>query len=376
MKNKMCFLAATALVSGVGTGVGLILGAGTATAAEGTGSFLQNRSIGYVMTSELKAIYDTPDGKMECPNGINDGPREQFKILFPEIPGKKYTLQETQLEREGEIWFPSTSPDKVPYHESQSKIAFGLNLDGKIGANDYTSPEGEKGIDNNLQRAWGCTANYRSNSYNLFAFDNWRKYAYNIVVLELTDVDSLVNDDDVTVTSYRGLDKPMTDATGAKYLPGGTQRLDMRWGKQFISKFKGKIKDGVLTTEGADYIMPSAGNGSSFADIRYYKTQWRLTVMPERAEGLMAGYIDIQDWNSASNQQRSTHHQAYGQSATPSSYRLMMKNADYKDPKSGDDAISMALRVKFTQVFVKHPEGNVAAIDTGTAPNKTAGDRD
>ena len=370
MKNKMRFLAATALVSGAG------LGAGTATAAEGTGSFIQNRSIGYVMTSELKAIYDTPDGKMECPQGINDGPREQFKVLFPEVPGKKYTLLETQLEREGEIWFPTTKPDKVPYHEWQSKIAFGLNLDGKIGANDYTSPEGEKGIDNALQRAWGCTANYRSTSYNLFAFDNWRKYAYNIVVLELTDVDSLLNDDDVTVTSYRGMDRPMTDATGAKYLPGGTQRLDIRWGKQFISKFKGKIKDGVLTTEGSDYIMPSAGNGSSFADIRYYKTQWRLNVMPERAEGLMAGYIDIADWNSASNQQRSTHHQAYGQSATPSSYRLMMKNADYKAPDTGNAAISMALRVKFTQVFVKHPESNVAVIDTGSAPAKTAADRD
>lgn len=369
MKNKMCFLAATALVSGAGLSV--------AVAAEEANALIQNRSIGYVMTSELKAIYDTPDGKAECPNGINDGPREQFKVLFPEVPGKKYTLRETQLEREGEIWFPRTTPDKVPYRESQSKVAFGLNLDGKVGANDYTSPEGEKGIDNNLQRAWGCTANYRSTSYNLFAFDNWRKYAYNIVVLELTDADSLVNDDDVTLTTYRGMDRPMTDATGAKYLAGGTQRLDMRWGKPFIAKFKGRIKDGVLSTEGADYTMPSAGNGSSFADVRYYKTQWSLKVMPEQADGLMAGYIDIADWNSASNQQRSTHHQAYGQSATPSSYRLMMKNADYKNPETGAAAISMALRVKFTQVFIKHPDSTVAANDAGhTAPAKTAVDRD
>ncbi|MHB1205422.1 MAG: hypothetical protein ACYCZX_07630 [Rhodospirillaceae bacterium] len=352
--GKMQILGAAALASGAGF-------AGAAAAEDGAAAAIQNRAIGYVMTSELKAIYDTPDGKAECPNGLNDGPREQFKILFPE-DGKKRSLVETQLEREGEVWFPKTTPEKIPFKLAVGKTAFGLNLDGKVGPNDFTSPEGDKGIDDQLQTAWGCVANYRSSSYNLLAFNNWRKYPYNIIVIELTDVDSLVNDDDVTLTTYRGLDKLMTDATGGTYLPGGTQRLDMRWGKPFIQKFKGKIKDGVLTTEGADYVMPSAANGSSLTDVHYYKTQWRLNVLPERAEGVMGGYMDIQDWNAASNQQRSTHHQAYGQAATPSIYRAMRQLADYKDAKTGEmTAISMALRVKFTQVFVKHPDATVSA---------------
>ena len=50
------------------------------------------------------------------------------------------------------------------------------------------------------------------------------------------------------ISRSRGLDKIMTDATGATYLPGGTQRLDGRWGKVFIRKFHGRIVDGVLTT--------------------------------------------------------------------------------------------------------------------------------
>jgi hypothetical protein len=334
---------------------------------------LQNRSIGYVMTTEFKAIYDTPDGKKECPDGLNEGPREQFKILFPEKPGKKWKITETQLERESEIWFPHTTPDPIPYHYAVGNIAYALNLDGKVGPNDFTSPDldGEKGIDDQLQRAWGCAPNYRSSSYNLLAFNNWRKYAYNLIVIELTDVDDLQNDDDVTLTTYRGLDKVMTDATGATYLPGGTERLDMRWGKQFIQKFHGKIVNGVLRTDGADYLMPSAGNGMSIADIRYYKTQWRLKLTPDRAEGLMGAYMDIDDWNAASNQQRSTHHQAYGQASTPSLYRAMRKMADYNpDPKTGEmTAISMALKVMFTQVFIKHPEQAVS--QNAPAPAKT-----
>ncbi|MCA0202447.1 MAG: hypothetical protein LCH56_16735 [Proteobacteria bacterium] len=338
-------------------------------AADGGTSPVQDRRIGYVMTSEYKAIWDTPDGKAECPQGINNGPREEFKILYPD--DKKWTILESQLERESEVWFPKlTAQPKLPYYESVAKTSFGIDLNDKVDDNDYTDPDGNKGIDNQTQRAWGCTANYRSTSYNLGAFNNWRKYSYNIIVIELTDVDDLINDPDVTLTTYRGMDKPMTDATGATYLSGGTQRVDMRFGKSFIQKFKGKIVDGVLTTEGADYTMPSAGNGSSVADVRYYGARWRLALTPDRAQGILGGYMDINDWNAAANQGRSTHHQAYGQAATPSIYRAMIKNADYADPKTGAMiGISTAFKVGLTQVFVTHPD---MAVSANTAAPATA----
>ncbi len=347
---------------------GAALCAGPARAAD-----LQDRSIAYVMTYESKEAYNTPDGKQECPDGLNEGPREQFKILYPETPGKKWKLTETQLAREAEIWFPNTTPDPFPYRYAVGPIAYGMNLDGKIGPHDFTSPEGEKGIDNQLQRAWGCQPMYRKGSFNVVRYDDWRKYQYNTIVIELTGVDSLENDDDVTLTTYRGLDKIMTDATGATYLPGGTQRLDGRWGKVFIQKFHGRIVDGVLTTDGADYLMPSAGNGASITDIRYYNTHWRLKLTPDRAEGVMAGYMDIDDWNAGTNQIRSTHHQAYDKAATPSIYRAMRKLADFRpDPVTGENtAISMASRVGFTQVFAIHPPTE-ASEDIAPAETKAA----
>ena len=74
-------------------------------------SVIQNRTIGYVMTSEFKGIYDTKD-KQECPDGLNDGPREQFKVQFPEKPGVKYKLTDTELARESDIWWPKKTPDQ------------------------------------------------------------------------------------------------------------------------------------------------------------------------------------------------------------------------------------------------------------------------
>ena len=56
------------------------------------------RTIGYVVTGMYWAVHQTADGKAECPNGVNDGPREHFKALFPE-DGKKRPLIDTQIKR-------------------------------------------------------------------------------------------------------------------------------------------------------------------------------------------------------------------------------------------------------------------------------------
>ena len=45
------------------------------------------------------AIYQSSDGKTECPNGLNDGPREQFRVLFPD-DGTKRTYVGTAMARE------------------------------------------------------------------------------------------------------------------------------------------------------------------------------------------------------------------------------------------------------------------------------------
>lgn len=347
------------------------LGAGSAAAEQSSStSLLKDRTIGYVLTYKHWALYQTPEGKVECPQGFNDGPREQFKILFPE-DGTKRTLMETQLARESEVWHPNLTPEPYPFHEVVGKNSLGLNLDGRVDANDFTSPEGDEGIDNQLYRTIGCIANFRGPDGTAYHFENafMQTYNYNRFLIELTEVDSLVNDDDVTVTTYRGLDSVLTDATGKDYIPGGTQRADLRWGKQFIQTFKGKIVDGILTTAAADLDMPwsstfRTSNVHSLKDV-----QFSLRLTDETAEGVIGGYADVQDWYYHATTNWSTHHQSYGQESSPSMWRALNKLADgHPDPETGKNtSISMAIEAKFTQVFILKPSLEVPSQEIASA---------
>ena len=341
-----------------------ILGAGSAIAEDdATATVIRDGKIGYVVTNKYWAVYQTPEGKTECPQGFNDGPREQFALLFPD-DGTKRTLMETQLARESEVYFPGTSKEPYPFHEAQGKVAIGLDLDGQTGAEDFLSPEGDEGIDNQLYRAVGCVAGYRGPDGAIYHFENtyMQRYGVNRLMFEISGVDSIVNDDDVTVTTYRGLDDLMTDASGKDFAPGGTQRVDARWGKRFIQKFKGRIIDGVLTTEAKDLGIPwsETFNTHSIQWVKDVRFSLKLTL--EGAEGLMGGYVDVENWNQRFVRSWSTHHSSYGQVSAPSVYRALTRLADaYPDPDTGKNtAVSAAAELKFTQVYILHPEPEVS----------------
>lgn len=357
--------------------LGSALGVATAQAAD---SPLRNQTIGYVLTTKNVAIWQSPDGKVECPEGLNDGPREQFKTLYPEQSGVRYKFVETQLEREGQIWNPTTEPEpKLLFKEAQGTTAIGLNLDGKIGPHDFTSSDGEQGIDNQMYRVLGCVGNYRGpdGSYRHFIQDYMRKFNYNRFLIELTNVDDLTNDDDVVVSLYRGKDPLMVDALGG-FTTSSTQRVDFRWGKSFIYHLRGKIKDGVLTTEPSDVTFPeSQARGVPYLSVRGWRV--KLNVKPESAEGLMAGYTDIERYYNSLGQNWSTHHRSYGAEPMTSEYRAMRKHADgYPDPTTGQNtAISMAWEIKFVQAYILHDEQGkqpITSVQGGSTKTEVVGE--
>ncbi len=180
------------------------LGLGTlAAAADGTAP--AGGTIAYALTNLHWAIYQSEDGKVECPEGFNEGNREQFKKLYPES-GPKRTMLDTQLQWEIESWYPTLADDGFKFQEARGPTALGLNLDGKIGPNDFTSPSGEQGVDNQLYRALGCIKNYRGPDGAIQFFDDEMvgRDQYNRILIELTGVESLVNSPNVQVTMYRG----------------------------------------------------------------------------------------------------------------------------------------------------------------------------
>ena len=322
--------------------------------AQTNDSALRDRAIGYVMTDLFWSVYQTSDAKQECPRGFNDGPREQFEQLYPYHEG--LTVEETQLKQEIETWHPSTEPDGFEFLEVEGEFSWGLNLDGEVGPNDFVHPDGSPGIDNEVYRAVGCVIGFRGPDGVEFIFQNKAivDERYNRMMVELTEVDDLENDDSVTVTVYRGMDRLLTDATGSRVMPGGTQRVDRRWGQNLIRQTEARIVDSVLITEPiGDLIIPwqnlSVPSIQLFRDARF-----ELDLSAERATGLLAGYADVDTWYYQLIRNDSTHHLSNGQISGISLYKALRRLADaYPDPETGENtAISTALDIKMTQVFI------------------------
>jgi hypothetical protein len=326
----------------------------------------KDRTIGYVLTSLYWSIYQTPNGKTECPKGFNDGPREQYAALYPN-DGKKRSVIETQLKLESETWYPANTPDPTPFHEATGAISYGMNLDGKIGPNDFNGPDGERGIDNQLFRALGCIIGYRGPDgiEAIFLPKAILDLRFDRMMIELTNVHDLTNDDNVQVTVYRGLDRLLTDATGNKVMPGGSQRIDDRFGKSFIKQFRGRIVDGVLTTEPVDrLVIPWTEMDSPTIQIMR-GARLRLKLTPTSAEGMLAGYTDVDTWYKQLLRNDSTHHLSNGQISGISVYKALRRLADgYPDAATGaNTAISSALNAKFAQVFIQHPPGEAVKVE-------------
>jgi hypothetical protein len=348
--------------------------AATLGAAQADVSAPTNGTIGYIVTDFHWAVYLTQDAKQECANGLNPwGPREQFKVLYPD-DGTTRTTRDTHLAFEIASWFPDAdTPDKFPFYEITGKISYGLNLDGKVKPNDFTSPEGETGIDNELYRVLGCVVNLRppEGPTAYYANKAVMEERWNRMLLEITDVNSLINDDEVLVTMYRGLDNLLTDATGNKYMPGGSMRIDTNGTAKLVQKFKGKIVDGTLVTEPVPFgIIP----WSSFqipTVQKFHDMRFQLKLDPDSAFGYIAGYVDVENWYWQTIKSESMHHQSYGQSTPASVYKALSRRADaYPDPKTGrNTAISAALEAKFVQTFIIHPSGKPIAA---APPSPTA----
>ena len=311
-------------------------------------------TIAYVITNASWALQATPE-MSECPHGLNDGVREQFKLLFPDVAGEKRTLVDTQLRRQVESYHPTVAPDTLPFLEGEGPVAPGLDLDGVEGPEDFTSPEGARGIDNQLDRVLGCIANYRAPDGPIRFFEDEMvlRENYNRIIVQLTGVDSLLDDPAVDVMIFRGRDKVLVDAGGLKALPGGTQRIDTRWGSRYIRQTRGHIEKGVLWTEPVDLLFP----WDAFympTDHFMWGARFRLTLTPETAEGLMAGYTDIETWYLHMLRNWSAHYQSYGKSSGPAIYKAMRRLADARpDPETGANrAISSALAAKFAEVRV------------------------
>jgi hypothetical protein len=244
--------------------------------------------------------------------------------------------------------------------EVVSRIGEGFNLDGKIKPDDFVSPDGEKGIDNEWYRAWGCDAPWRGANGNgtlvLRSNDKMLEGLYTIVI-RISGNQNPMNDEDATLEIGYSPDQIMKDARGSVGIDYSYRILK----SDQYTRLRAKIKDGVVETEQADIHMPQiAWFFNQTRDAYFRQGKVRVTVNPDgSAMGLVGGYRDWRDLYAQNvfaqdgGQQGVREHEDH-----VALYYAMRRHADgMLNSKTGRyDGISTAYRMKLVSVFVVDPD--------------------
>ena len=342
-----------------------------AAAVIGMASAAQAETLGFVLTQWHDAGQFTPDAKLECPNGLNPGYRDNFRASF-----KTKEAREEQLKKfsnlnmahrgpngESQIYFPELVEDPLPHNDGKGTISPGFNLDGTTDGRatnktcahgKFTSPDGEGGIDNQLYRVEACVSGLRPGGTSDGLINN-EVVSKNINrwLIEITGVDDQANDDHVDVMFAHGLDKLVRDAN-SKFVPGLSQRVDED-ATSVIFHTTGRIVNHVLITD----AIPDLGIGQTRVLERgvlpFVWARLKLNLNGDTAKGALAGYHDIQTyyrfWAKGAGA-----HSVVANASPPSYYASLNRLADgYKDPATGKcTAISAVYDMEFVRAFIVH----------------------
>ncbi len=245
--------------------------------------------------------------------------------------------------------------------EVTSRIGDGFDLDGKIKPGDFTSPEGEKGIDNALYRAWGCDAPWRGGgnaTLDMRANDKMQEGLFTMVI-RVSGTKDPMNDDEAIVEIGWSPDGIVKDSRG-----GVTLDYSYRLPKTTqYTKLKASVRNGVVETEQVAHLHSPriAWFYDQTGDTNIANAKIRLNIAPDghTATGLMGGYRNWRDLYA-----ENTFAQDGGQQGTREHedavalYYALRRNADgMPNPKTGRyDGISMAYRLRMSSAFVVDPD--------------------
>ncbi len=245
--------------------------------------------------------------------------------------------------------------------EVTSRIGDGFNLDGKIGPKDFISPDGERGIDNALYRAWGCDAPWRGGgnaTLDLRANDKMLEGLYTMVIRVSGNQDP-ANDSDAVVEIGYSPEGIVKDARGGIATDYSYRMLK----SALYTKLKAKVKNGVVETEQVDHLHTPriAWFYDQTGDTNFRQGKIRLNIAADghNATGLIGGYRDWRDLYA-----ENTFAQDGGQQGTRehedavSLYYALRRNADgiYNEKTGRNDGISTVYRIKASAAFVVDPD--------------------
>lgn len=255
---------------------------------------------------------------------------------------------------------PFTAPDPG-MQQVTGKIAEGFDLDGHPDTGGFTSPGGERGIDNAFYRAWGCIMSYRGTAYHAYlsqrANDKMLDGLYTMVI-RLSGNGDPMNDDHATFEVAYSPDHVVKDPSGRL-----VRDVSFRVVKTAqYTKLKARIHNGVVETEQADVRMPLFSWGeTNRGEAVFQKGRVRLVLNKDGGlSGLVGGYRDwrqIYAFDTFNMPSGGATRETYYHENQIGMYYALKRNADgIPDPKTGrNTAISAAFRFTAKPAFVVDP---------------------
>lgn len=342
------------------------------------------KTLGFVVTTWNRGIYESKFFD-ECPEGFNPSYDEIWWKGLSKEDRAKYTDNglKSRLDRyfnairrgpNGEdVCMNPTAVKDPPLKLAEGPVAYGMDLDGGKDAPkscphpEFTGVDGTPGVDNQLFRVLGCVYGFRSfGQYEANENENRKSNGKGVTLIEVSDVDDPRNDDSVKVSFYRAIDQYVLDASG-KFTPWSSYRVDTADGKpRYASTLKGRIKDGVLTTDSGDVNLPFYGN-YTYMNQRIRDFRLRLEISPDAVsgKGMAAGYYDVDQLLFYVGGIGPIH--SSGMANCPAIYQAAHEQADgYPDPKTGKcTALSSAFNFSVVSAFIVHPEAARSAGNDG-----------
>lgn len=253
---------------------------------------------------------------------------------------------------------PFAAPDPGE-PEVAGRIADGFDLDNNRKTGGFVSPDGQRGIDNALYRAWGCDAPFRNPAIATLDMreSNEMRDGLFTMVIRISGNHDPLNDKDATLEIGYSPDKMVKDS-GDKVAHGYSFRIVK---SAQYTKLKATITNGVVETEQvAELHAPQPGwFYDQLGDADFHQGRIRLTIGADgNATGLIGGYrnwLDIYAQNTFAQtgalQGVRDHEDAI------SLYYALKRNADgMPDPRTGQNwGISTAYRVHAVPTFVVDP---------------------
>jgi hypothetical protein len=241
-----------------------------------------------------------------------------------------------------------------------SKISDGFDLDGNQKTGGFSSPDGVRGVDNALYRAWGCDAPFRnpaSGTLDLRENTQMQEGLYTVVIRISGNQDPM-NDDDATIEIGYSPDKIVRDAR-ANVASDYSYRIVK---SEQYTKLKAKIKNGVVESEQVARLhVPRIGwFPDQMGDADFHKGRLSLKIDADgrAASGFVGGYrnwLDLLAENTFA--QTGAEQGIRDHEDAVALYYALKRNADgLPDPKTGrNTGISMAYRIKAVPAHVVDP---------------------